>query len=200
LERTNSLTKHRKVSDASNSHSGGERRRGFDPDGIQQHQQHQQRHTGYGERLDQAESDAEMDYGFSQQDDEFSTKVPLVSYKSKGKASRSGKGKDKVTTTTTTSRQDQRRDGYGRISNDSLHSGTSFSLDEEDDNDLNFGQEEEDVGMMTGQRTNRSGIGNNNNHHHHHGHDHHSMEAKLPDQGGSLFNSFLNMANSIIGA
>lgn len=64
-------------------------------------------------------------------------------------------------------------------------------MDDDDERHLNFGEEEEEVGMMTGNRTNRSGIGN-------HGHD--PVEAKLPDHGGSLFNSFLNMANSIIGA
>jgi hypothetical protein len=46
--------------------------------------------------------------------------------------------------------------------------------------------------MMTGNRTNRSGIGNDG--------AHDNGDPKLPDQGGSLFNSFLNMANSIIGA
>ncbi|ORZ14864.1 transmembrane amino acid transporter protein-domain-containing protein [Lobosporangium transversale] len=48
---------------------------------------------------------------------------------------------------------------------------------------------------MTGNRTNRSGIGNRPDH----GHDI-DPEAKLPDHGGNLLSSFLNMANSIIGA
>ncbi|KAI7820280.1 transmembrane amino acid transporter protein-domain-containing protein [Gamsiella multidivaricata] len=48
---------------------------------------------------------------------------------------------------------------------------------------------------MTGSRTNRSGIGNRREY----GHDQ-ALDAKLPDHGGSLFSSFLNMANSIIGA
>ncbi|KAG0017999.1 hypothetical protein BGZ81_010427, partial [Podila clonocystis] len=175
LERTDSFTKHRRVSESNNSRPGGVG--GFDPDNVLNGSS-QQRH---GHR-DEDESDVDLDFEFSQ-DYDSSTKVPLVSYKTKSsQKTRSSKAQ----------KQQQRQGGYGRISNDSLRSGTSLSMDDDDEHRLNFGQEEEEVGMMTGNRTNRSGIGN-----HEHGHDH---EAKLPDHGGSLFNSFLNMANSIIGA
>ncbi|KAF9326340.1 hypothetical protein BG006_010210 [Podila minutissima] len=176
LGRTDSFTKYRRVSESNNSRPGGVGG-GFDTDNVLNGSS-QQRH-GYG---DEDESDVDLDFGFSGQDYDTSTKVPLVSYKSKSNKTRSSKAQ----------RQQQRQGGYGRISDDSLRSGTSLSIDEDDDHHLNFGQEEEEVGMMTGNRTNRSGIGN-------HGHGH-EVEAKLPDHGGSLFNSFLNMANSIIGA
>lgn len=184
LERTDSSTKHRRVSESNNSRpggvvvggGGGAGGGGFDHDNVYHNGSSQHRH-GYG---DEDESDVDLDFGFSAQDYDSSTKVPLVSYKNK--STRSSKAQ----------RQQQRQGGYGRISNDSLRSGTSLSMDDDDDNHLNFGQEEEEVGMMTGNRTNRSGIGNQG-----HGHE---VEAKLPDHGGSLFNSFLNMANSIIGA
>ncbi|KAF9318052.1 hypothetical protein BG003_011839 [Podila horticola] len=184
LERTDSSTKHRRVSESNNSRpggvvvggGGGAGGGGFDHDNVHHNGSSQHRH-GYG---DEDESDVDLDFGFSAQDYDSSTKVPLVSYKNK--STRSSKAQ----------RQQQRQGGYGRISNDSLRSGTSLSMDDDDDNHLNFGQEEEEVGMMTGNRTNRSGIGNQG-----HGHE---VEAKLPDHGGSLFNSFLNMANSIIGA
>ncbi|KAG0053716.1 hypothetical protein BGZ83_000526 [Gryganskiella cystojenkinii] len=94
------------------------------------------------------------------------------------------------------STQPKRKGDYGRISHDSFHSGYSEDHDDEDDGDRNdFGHEEEEVGMMTGSRTNRSGIGNGGG-----GQGHDNGDAKLPGQGGSIFNSFLNMANSIIGA
>ncbi|KFH64853.1 hypothetical protein MVEG_09582 [Podila verticillata NRRL 6337] len=182
LERTDSFTKHRRVSE-SNSRSGGAGGGGsFDPDNVLQNGSSHRRHgLDYGDDGDD-ESDVDLDFGFTAQDYDSSTKVPLVSYKTKTKSSKAQK-------------QQKRQGGYGRISNDSLRSGTSLSMDDDDEHHLNFGQEEEEVGMMTGNRTNRSGIGN-----HGHGHGHDPVEAKLPDHGGSLFNSFLNMANSIIGA
>ncbi|KAG0302219.1 hypothetical protein BGZ98_007677 [Dissophora globulifera] len=90
--------------------------------------------------------------------------------------------------------QPKQHGSYGRISHESFHSGHSHDVsDDDDDVDLDFSQEEETIGMMTGTRTNRSGIGNRVE-------NETGADAKLPDHGGSLFSSFLNMANSIIGA
>ncbi|KAF9160691.1 hypothetical protein BGX21_002472 [Mortierella sp. AD011] len=144
---------------------------GFDPDNVHRDGPN-----------DEDESDVDLDFGYDRRDyHEASSKVPLVSYKSKNIKSKA---------------QPTRQGEYGRISNDSFHSGDSREHNEDnDEDDLNFGEEEEAVGMMTGNRTNRSGIGNR------HTHEYDSeVDAKLPSHGGSLFSSFLNMANSIIGA
>ncbi|KAF8938743.1 amino acid transporter [Dissophora ornata] len=114
-------------------------------------------------------------------------KVPSASYISKGDSRPKGR-----------STQPKQQGEYGRILHDSFHSGHSQEIvgsddDDEYEGDLEFAEDEEAIGMMTGSRSNRSGIGNR------HGHDT-GLEAKLPDHGGSLFSSFLNMANSIIGA
>jgi hypothetical protein len=152
-------------------------------------QRNHQQHVGFDpSHLSQEDSEGETGYSY---DPHQSNKFPLVSYKTSKKKHRSSERSKPRST------QPQRQGEYGRISNDSFHSGYSQdhgSSDEEED-DLDFGQEEEGVGMMTGNRSNRSGIGN-----HRGGHEHEETDAKLPDHGGSLFDSFLNMANSIIGA
>ncbi|KAF9346784.1 hypothetical protein BGX26_001701 [Mortierella sp. AD094] len=177
VKRTSSFNKNTAKNSNSRTNSG------FDPDNI-----HRGKRSSFpAEPIDEDESDVDLDFGFDQRDyHEASSKVPLVSYKSKYSRSKAQ------------SSQPKRQGEYGRISNDSLHSGDLREHNEdngEDDDDLDFGEEEEAVGMMTGNRTNRSGIGNR----HTHGHDA-EVDAKLPNHGGSLFSSFLNMANSIIGA
>ncbi|KAF9976642.1 hypothetical protein BGZ73_008113 [Actinomortierella ambigua] len=93
--------------------------------------------------------------------------------------------------------------------------GRSYSIDssggsgvEEDHLFVDYAEEEEHVGMMTGSRVQRAGeargpgrggVGGAG-HGHGHGHGSGNLEPKLPHEGGSLFNSFLNMANSIVGA
>ncbi|KAG0326250.1 hypothetical protein BG004_003009, partial [Podila humilis] len=225
LERTDSFTTHRRVSESNNSRPGvvgnnivhGVGGGGFDPDNVlaHQHHHHHQHHQPHrkdyysGANDDDAESDVDLDFGYSAQDyRDSSIKMPLVSYKKK-KDNKSKRGGGSSGSNSARQQQQQRRQQnhqggiYGRISNDSLRSGTSLSMDDEE-NELGFrhGEEEDDdddeeVGMMSGNRTNRSGIGNAGGGGGGHGHD---IEAKLPDHGGSLFNSFLNMANSIIGA
>ncbi|KAF9582309.1 hypothetical protein BGW38_000364 [Lunasporangiospora selenospora] len=159
------------------------------------------RKPGQDNNSDHDESDVDLDFGFSRRDyqddhdfhDDSSTKVPLVSYKSQNQKTSSTKGGSRSKTT-----QPRRQGDYNRISNDSYRSSDhSMERDDEDDEgDVDFGQEEETVGMVSGNRTNRMGIGNRNGQ----GQGHAEIEAKLPDHGGSLFSSFLNMANSIIGA
>ncbi|KAF9921628.1 hypothetical protein FBU30_008312 [Linnemannia zychae] len=170
VKRTNSLGKKK-------SGALRQQQQGFDPN-----------------HLWQDDSEGEYDYN-SYDPHQSSNKVPLVPYKSK-KKSNSNEHSTKPRST-----QPRRQGDYGRISDDSFRSGYSedHGGSDDDDDDLDFGQEEEGVGMMTGTRSNRSGIGNHGNGHSH-GHGSGEMEAKLPDQGGSLFDSFLNMANSIIGA
>ncbi|KAF9538657.1 hypothetical protein EC957_006362 [Mortierella hygrophila] len=167
IKRTNSFGKNRRSSDSGKQPKVS----GFDPD-----------------RLLQDESEGDHDFGYDPHQDRDSNTVPLVPYKPKKKRHSGEHSKPRST-------QPQRQGEYGRISNDSFHSGYSqdHGGSDEDEDDLNFGQEEEGVGMMTGTRSNRSGIGN-------HGRDYEGSDAKLPDHGGSLFDSFLNMANSIIGA
>ncbi|KAG0273193.1 hypothetical protein BGZ95_010990 [Linnemannia exigua] len=166
VKRTNSFGKNGRSSNA-----GGQQQAGYDPD-----------------QLLREDSEGENDYSY---DPHHSNKVPLVTYKSKNKKHHSSERSKPRST------QPQRQGEYGRISNDSFHSGYSqdHGGSDEDEDDLDFGQEEEGVGMMTGSRSNRSGIGN-----HHGGPEYEGTDAKLPDHGGSLFDSFLNMANSIIGA
>ncbi|KAG0374112.1 hypothetical protein BGX24_010818 [Mortierella sp. AD032] len=165
VKRTNSFGKNGRSSNAA-----GKQQAGYDPASLLQE-----------------DSGGEYDYSY---DPHQGNKVPLVPYKSNKKRHSSERSRPRST-------QPQRQGEYGRISNDSFHSG--YSQDhggtDEDEDELDFGQEEEGVGMMTGSRSNRSGIGN-----HHGGHEYEGSEAKLPDHGGSLFDSFLNMANSIIGA
>ncbi|KAF9138623.1 hypothetical protein BGX30_008941 [Mortierella sp. GBA39] len=167
IKRTNSFGKNRRSSDSGKQPKVS----GFDPD-----------------RLLQEESEGDHDFSYDPHQDRDSNRVPLVPYKPKKKRHSGEHSKPRST-------QPQRQGEYGRISNDSFHSGYSqdHGGSDEDEDDLNFGQEEEGVGMMTGTRSNRSGIGN-------HGRDYEGSDAKLPDHGGSLFDSFLNMANSIIGA
>ncbi|KAG9072075.1 hypothetical protein KI688_006297 [Linnemannia hyalina] len=167
IKRTNSFGKNRRSSDSGNQPKVS----GFDPD-----------------RLLQEESEGDHDFSYDPHQDRDSNTVPLVPYVPKKKRHSGEHSKHRST-------QPQRQGEYGRISNDSFHSGYSqdHGGSDEDEDDLNFGQEEEGVGMMTGTRSNRSGIGN-------HGRDYEGSDAKLPDHGGSLFDSFLNMANSIIGA
>lgn len=170
VTRTNSFGKNRRSSDSG--------------------QQQQQQVTGFDpDRLLQEDSEGDHDFSYDPHHDR-SNRVPLVSYKTKNKRNSGVRSGNKLRST-----QPQRQGEYGRISNDSFHSGYSqdHGGSEEDEDDLDFGQEEEGVGMMTGNRSNRSGIGN-------HGRDYDETDAKLPDHGGSLFDSFLNMANSIIGA
>ncbi|KAF9360893.1 hypothetical protein BGX34_007450 [Mortierella sp. NVP85] len=171
VRRTNSFNKHQKLSGAYQPNDQPT----FDSEGILKNK----RSTSEDD-----ESDVDLDFGFDPRDHQDpSSKIPLVSFKS-GKS----QGRSK-----TRSSQPKRKGEYGRISNDSFNSGYSRGSaggDDDDDDELDFGQEEEAVGMMSGSRTNRSGIG---------GHDE-TVEAKLPDHGGSLLSSFLNMANSIIGA
>ncbi|KAG0021471.1 hypothetical protein BGZ80_002327 [Entomortierella chlamydospora] len=147
---------------------------GFDPDNIHRGG----RSSPRIEPNDEDESDVDLDFGYDRRDyHEASSKVPLVSYKSKNIKSKA---------------QSTRQGEYGRISNDSFHSGDLQEHNEDnDEDDLNFGEEEEAVGMMTGNRTNRSGIGNRHTHEYDSG-----VDAKLPSHGGSLFSSFLNMANN----
>ncbi|KAF9277333.1 hypothetical protein BGZ68_009379 [Mortierella alpina] len=188
VKRTNSSGKNHKGLNNKNSNNSSHQK--FDPDRIlsktNENNNGRSSSLAGGEQGD--ESDVDLDFGYDQSDyRDPSTKVPLVSYqKSKRASSRTAK-----------SSQPKRQGEYGRISNDSFHS-RDMDEDEDEDEDRNYdyGQEEEDVGMMTGSRSNRSGIGNG----HGHGHDHAGVDAKLPDEGGSLFSSFLNMANSIIGA
>lgn len=174
VKRTNSFTKKGKSSSTG----------GFNPDRI----------------LFQAEDDDDSDEddlalhlnsdAYDPQRPPSADKVPLVSYKKTDSRHSRTSAKSKSTA------QPKRQGDYGRISHDSFHSGYSEEHEEEEDDRDDFGQEEEDVGMMTGNRTNRSGIGNGGGG----GHGLGNEDAKLPDHGGSLFNSFLNMANSIIGA
>ncbi|KAG0001064.1 hypothetical protein BGZ65_003828 [Modicella reniformis] len=189
VKSTNSLSKNGRLSrtkqanNDSSSSSSNNAPSGFDPEGILRNNRPSTSALGEDD-----ESDVDLEFGFDPRDyQDSSTKVPLVSFRSKGSGSRSKPR----------SSQPKKKGDYGRISNDSFHSGHSLDLvsdEEEDDGELNLGQEEEVVGMMTGNRTNRSGIGNN-------GYDHDvGVTAKLPNHGGSLFSSFLNMANSIIGA
>jgi hypothetical protein len=176
VKRTNSFGKNRRSSDS-----------------VTQQQQQQQQVTGFDpNRLLQEESEGDHDFSYDPHQDRSSNRVPLVPYKSKKKRHFGERSNNNNKPRST---QPQRQGEYGRISNDSFHSGYSqdHGGSDEDEDDLDFGQEEEDVGMMTGNRSNRSGIGN-------HGRDYEETEAKLPDHGGSLFDSFLNMANSIIGA
>ncbi|KAF9089079.1 hypothetical protein BGX29_012232 [Mortierella sp. GBA35] len=179
LHRTNSFGKNKRSSGTS---SGGKQQQpgggGYDPDRLFQH--------------DDSEGEHDFNSYDPHQGHPGSTKVPLVTYKSKNNNDKRGGDRRSKPRST----QPQRQGEYGRISNDSFHSGYSQdhggSDDEDDeDEDLDFGQEEEGVGMMTGNRSNRSGIGNR---------DYEEADAKLPNDGGSLFDSFLNMANSIIGA
>lgn len=175
VKRTSSFNKSMKNNGQANS--------GFGPDNITRGNR-----TSLSRETAEDESDVDLDFGFDQHDyHESSSKIPLVSYKSKSERSMAQ------------SSQPKRQGEYGRISNDSFHSGHSQERgdNDDDDDDLDFGEEEEAVGMMTGNRTNRSGIGNRQGHGH--GHDT-GADAKLPNHGGSLFSSFLNMANSIIGA
>ncbi|KAF9930783.1 hypothetical protein BGZ67_005611 [Mortierella alpina] len=190
VKRTNSFGKnHKGLNKNSNSSSG---RSNFDPDRILRSSNNNSngRSSSSATGAHGDESDVDLDFGYDPSDyRDTSTKVPLVSYQ---KAKR-------VPSRTTKTSQPKRQGEYGRISNDSFH---SRDMDEDEDGsedgNYDYGQEEEDVGMMTGSRSNRSGIGNG--HGHGHGHDHAGVEAKLPGEGGSLFSSFLNMANSIIGA
>ncbi|KAF9118913.1 hypothetical protein BGW39_000751 [Mortierella sp. 14UC] len=170
VQRTNSFGKNRQSSDSGKQHNH-QQHTGFDPD-----------------RLLQEDSGGDHDYSY---DPHESNKVPLVPYKFNKKKRHSGERSKPRST------QPQRQGEYGRISNDSFHSGYSqdHGASDEDEDDLDFGQEEEGVGMMTGSRSNRSGIGNR-----HGRREYEGTDAKLPDHGGSLFDSFLNMANSIIGA
>ncbi|GJJ72802.1 solute carrier family 38 (sodium-coupled neutral amino acid transporter), member 11 [Entomortierella parvispora] len=173
VKRTNSFTKKGR-----SSSSGG-----FDPDRILFQAEDNDDNDDEDDLVLHLNSDA-----YDPQSAASTAKVPLVSYKKADSRHSRTSGKPKSTA------QPKRQGEYGRISHDSFHSGYSEEFEEDDDRD-DFGQEEEDVGMMTGNRTNRSGIGNGG------GGGHGTNEdAKLPDQGGSLFNSFLNMANSIIGA
>ncbi|KAG0218998.1 hypothetical protein BGX31_011437 [Mortierella sp. GBA43] len=182
VRRTSSFSKNKRGSGTKGNSDNAQP--GFDPESI--HRSKQPSSSPIGE---EDESDVDLDYGFDRRDhQESSSKIPLVSFKS-------GKSKDR---SKTRSSQPKRHGEYGRISNESFTSGHSRDTTGNDDgddgdDDYDLGQEEEAVGMMTGNRTNRSGIGNQ------HGHDA-EVEAKLPDHGGSLFSSFLNMANSIIGA
>ncbi|KAF9571009.1 hypothetical protein EC968_001095 [Mortierella alpina] len=192
VKRTNSFGKNNRGFNKSSSSSSS--RQKFDPDRILHNNNNNNNNSSSNGRSSFSatgaqgdESDVDLDFGYDPSDyRDPSTKVPLVSYqKSKRAPSR-----------TTKSSQPKRQGEYGRISNDSFHSRDMDEDDDDEDGNYDYGQEEEDVGMMTGSRSNRSGIGNG----HGHGHDHAGVEAKLPDEGGSLFSSFLNMANSIIGA
>ncbi|KAK3815648.1 MAG: hypothetical protein JOS17DRAFT_420301 [Linnemannia elongata] len=167
IKRTNSFGKNKRSSDSGKQPQVS----GFDPD-----------------RLLQEESEGDLDFSYDPHQSRDSNRVPLVPYKSKKKGHSGERSKHRST-------QPQRQGEYGRISTDSFHSGYSQDqgVSDDDEDDLDFGQEEEGVGMMTGNRSNRSGIGN-------HERDYEGTDAKLPDHGGSLFDSFLNMANSIIGA
>ncbi|KAK5827210.1 transmembrane amino acid transporter protein-domain-containing protein [Linnemannia elongata] len=167
IKRTNSFGKNRRSSDSGKQPQVS----GFDPD-----------------RLLQEESEGDHDFSYDPHQNRDSNRVPLVPFQSKKKRHSDKRSNPRST-------QPQRQGEYGRISNESFHSGYSQENggSDEDEDDLDFGPEEEGVGMMTGNRSNRSGIGN-------HGRDYEGTDAKLPDHGGSLFDSFLNMANSIIGA
>ncbi|KAF9968351.1 hypothetical protein BGZ70_004749 [Mortierella alpina] len=186
VKRTNSFGKNQK---GLNNNSSSSSRQKFDPDRILHDNRNGSGRSSFSATGAQGdESDVDLDFGYDPSDyRDPSNKVPLVSYqKSKRTSSRTAKAS-----------QPKRQGDYGRISNDSFHSrDMDEDEDEDEDGNYDYGQEEEDVGMMTGSRSNRSGIGNG----HGHGHGHGSVEAKLPDEGGSLFSSFLNMANSIIGA
>ncbi|KAF9178099.1 hypothetical protein BGZ51_008105 [Haplosporangium sp. Z 767] len=182
IQRTSSSNTNRHISQSENN-----TRQGLDHDLVLESKRYSS--STVGEADGDNESDVDLDFGFDSRDfHESQTKVPLVKYnhqkKNKGPSGRSN----------TRAAQPKHQGEYGRISHDSFHSGQDD--DDDDDGDLDFGQEEEGVGMMTGTRSNRSGIGNGNGH----GLDHHQVDAKLPGEGGSLFSSFLNMANSIIGA
>ncbi|KAG0226448.1 hypothetical protein BGW42_003634 [Actinomortierella wolfii] len=87
--------------------------------------------------------------------------------------------------------------------------GRSYSVDSlggsgVEDHLMDYGEEEEHVGMMTGSRVQRAGEdrgpGRGGGAHGGGSHGGGNLEPKLPHEGGSLFNSFLNMANSIVGA
>ncbi|KAG0251400.1 hypothetical protein DFQ27_008776 [Actinomortierella ambigua] len=95
------------------------------------------------------------------------------------------------------------------------HHSRKYSVDSsggsgvEDHLFIDYAEEEEHVGMMTGSRVQRAGeargpgrggVGGGGEGGSGHGHGSGSLEPKLPHEGGSLFNSFLNMANSIVGA
>ncbi|KAG0251273.1 hypothetical protein BG011_007731 [Mortierella polycephala] len=182
VPRTNSSNKDMRILQSENN-----TRQELDPDLILESKRYSSSTVGGADGDN--ESDVDLDFGFDSRDfHESQTKVPLVKYnqqkKNKGSSGRSN----------TRAAQPKNRGEYGRISHDSFHSGQDD--DDDDDGNLDFGQEEEGVGMMTGTRSNRSGIGNGNGN----GSDHHHVDAKLPGEGGSLFSSFLNMANSIIGA
>ncbi|KAF8954732.1 hypothetical protein BGZ46_002836 [Entomortierella lignicola] len=143
VKRTTSFNKN-------NSKNNGRTNSGFDPDNILQSNPS----SNSAEAIGDDESDLDIDFGYDARDyHEASSKVPLVSYNSKKNRSKAK------------SPQPKQQGGYGRISNDSFASGDSRDRDNNDDNgqdddDLDFGEEEEAVGMMTGSRTNRSGIGN----------------------------------------
>ncbi|KAG0198276.1 hypothetical protein BGX28_008277 [Mortierella sp. GBA30] len=185
IKRTNSFGKNKDKgsSNSSNNYKNNDsnngRQQGLDPDRILN--QKDRRSSSSFSATGYDESDGDLDFGYDPADyrDNSSTKVPLVSYKKNAK----------------TRTQPKRLGEYGRISNDSFHSRDMDDQDDDEDDERNydFSQEEEDVGMMTGSRSNRSGIGNGS-------HGQPGLDAKLPDEGGSLFSSFLNMANSIIGA
>ncbi|KAF9433823.1 hypothetical protein BGZ76_008942 [Entomortierella beljakovae] len=173
VKRTSSFNKSKARNNNQKNNSG------FDPDGVLRGK----RSSNSEDAIEEDESDVDLDFAYDPHNyNDTYSKVPLVSYQSKSKSK--------------TQSQPKRQGEYGRISNDSFNSRHSG---DDDDDDIDFGEEEESVGMMTGNRTNRSGIGNRQGHGHGHGHDG-DIEAKLPSHGGSMFSSFLNMANSIIGA